>query len=475
MFECEEEDRKVGMAKRVVTRSEADFPESGGGDEACETVIVEAPDVTVTMTLVVGSFTYDGQPHAATAVVTVSGRRMRDNVTPDIAYALVVGGATTPLVGGALPTDAGTYSATATYGDLTVTGTLTICPAPLVVVAPNVTVPYGVTLSALATEASTLGSPLAPTVSASPDDITATAALFASGGGPALVDGRVPVAKYTGAITAVLSTTVLGNYTPDYTPGTLTVTKAPLLVVAPSVTVPSGETLDDLDSALATAPAPTVSDNPDGIVATATLAPSVPIPTQPATYANAVIPVLSANATTAVLDNYCVVTPSSAPSGTHGTPGTLTVTAVASADARETELLRRMSSDLDSAQGLAARLNQGVAQLKGEFAQFNIHHNLDVPSGSQITGAEIRGGNTTPSGAASAQKPKLEEIVIDVSEARNEAEIVVKAIGQDGKVLGVYQPEHGMVRYLATPEEDVVFEIWASTLLIERWSPSQAR
>jgi hypothetical protein len=356
------------------------------------------------MTLVIDSATYDGNQHGA--VVSVGGQVPGDKYLT-LTYTSI---GTTPALSDdtQAPKNAGSYTVCATYGDLPpATGTLTIAPAPLLIVAPNVTLQYGVTLADLNNPASAPGSAVAPTVSDSPDHITATAALFAPPSTqPVLVGGRVPALAYVGAITAVPSfpTNVPpSNYsTPIVTPGTLTVTQAPLVVVAPNVTVPSGETLDDLDSALASAPPPTVSDNPDGISATATLSSLVPIPTKQGPWVNAIIPVLSANATTVVLGNYSVVTPSSAPSGTSGTPGTLAVTQVELGDARATELFRRVSSDAVSAGDDAVALSRKIAGISTTIAHFK----MPIWSGSAATVAGAAGTTETKLPARASMTPQ---------------------------------------------------------------------
>jgi hypothetical protein len=302
-------------------------------------------------------------------------------------------------------------------------GKLCVTKAPLVVVAESVTLPYGNALPA----------PLTATVSANQDGITATASLSL----PASTPTPTPVGAYAIIPNLAGPNTKLGNYAVTPQNGTLTVTPAPLVVVAESVTVPYGDAL----------PAPlaaTVSANQDGITATASLSLPASTPTPTPVGAYAIIPNLAGPNTK--LGNYAV-----APQN-----GTLTVTRVALSDDRATSLVRQALTSLELASNQNSAQGHALSEAHAKLSQVNdrLRHAVAV-------------GHAEASGTHGGR-----EIRIDLSDAPPAAETHVRVVSQTGELQAVHEPDSsGMVSHFVTPEENPIIETWSYGILVERWSP----
>ncbi|HEY7789968.1 MAG TPA: MBG domain-containing protein [Vicinamibacterales bacterium] len=178
------------------------------------TAVVQINRATTTVTVIGGTFPYDGGPHAATVTVMANG-------------AVV----STPVVmsyGGqpAAPVNAGSYAVTASFvGDQNYmpasgTGTVTITPASLIVTAASGSMAYGGVVPSLGVTYSGFVGTDGPANLASPAVLSTTAT-------PTSPVGIYPV---------LVSGASSPNYTISFVNGLLTVTQATLTITADNQT-----------------------------------------------------------------------------------------------------------------------------------------------------------------------------------------------------------------------------------------------
>jgi len=339
----------------------------------------------VTLTLTGGSFVYDGTPHPAKAVATRNGIDETDDAVLTIDY---TDAGSMALAGP--PVDAGSYYAIATYSDgdvnLTVAETLIVTPAPLLAVAASASVPYGAPLPILtATVYGVQNS----------DNITATASSPAMPGSSAGTYPVIPAWVDPGG--------KLANYSPTSVNGTLAITMVPLVAVADSLEVLSGQALPPLTATVYGL------ENADSITATAST--TATASSLPGSY-----PISVAFVPNAQLANYTRIS----------LAGTLTISPVTVSAARLATMFHDASADLELATQQNAAASHSLLK-----AQTKLHQLVAAPKVVGLPPAEeefrVRVENVPPGRMASIQVIKDGRVVKTLTQPDSSGMFVFQA------------------------------------------------